>query len=834
MSEVSQLSVVVKANVGGAVTSLKTVQGEFSKTGASAKKMDAQITASSTSTRRAASGYTMLGTSAAGAAKQTEKLAPAASKGAAATSKMGAASRGAQSAVTAFGGSAVAMQGGVLLAGYAIGKTVKTAVDFDAAMRNVNSIAGLSEGQFQKLSGSVRDLAGTTAQTPQTLATGLYDLVSSGFEAGDALNVLEASANAATAGLTTTEVSTAAVAAVLNAYQMPAKKAGEVSDTLFKTVDRGVISFDQLAQNIGDVLPFSSSLGVSLNEVGASISTMTKGGINPAETMTRIKAVMTALISPSKELKATMTGLGYESATSMLKARGFQGTIDALARSTGGSKEKLAQLFPNVRALGGVMALTGNKAKAASADVASFKNTVGATQKALSEQKKSTQFKFNQAKADAEALAVTVGSALLPALSDAAQNASKIAAGIEDAGNAIDSVAGKGSTKKAFGFLTTGWNDIAGEAKNVANKISGMASQAWNGKKPAKVQMSVVPKVDNSSLGSVKKQIDAAGKGGKVSLSVTTNAKKISPQLKEVSDAAKEVGKAKATTKVTTPGAAQARAQFAQLLTDIRAIPASKTVNVTVKTTKVGSHASGGMVTTSLARVNEQGAESLTNPVTGATFMLGDGRETVMPLPLGWRVNTAAETKGMFPAYAKGGKVRGPKRRPKEKLSDYRSRYNAWVDRSSTIKDYRSDEAISSLDLVTNPDGTLSEDTAAIDAKNVSRANRHLAEAKRKKGPERKEAIARAKAEIAEAKKRQKLDAAQAKSLQDNTAALQAQADALKANSEELKKNREYAKQMSSQIGSVTDETMQGILDRSLGGWLSSTLLLYAPRVSHA
>lgn len=208
--------------------------------------------------------------------------------------------------------------------------SVKMAVDFDKSMRNVNSIAQLPEKKLQALEKRVQSLAGKTAQSPKVLAEGLYDLVSSGFDADESMTVLKASANAATAGLTDTATSTKAVAAVLNAYREPAKKAGDVSDLLFQTVNKGVVSFDELSSTIGDVLPFASSLGVKLNEVGAATATMTKAGISPAETMTRLKAVMSALIKPSEDLTGTLKDMGYESGESLIQSKGLQGALEAL------------------------------------------------------------------------------------------------------------------------------------------------------------------------------------------------------------------------------------------------------------------------------------------------------------------------------------------------------------------------------------------------------------------------------------------------------------------------------------------------------------------------
>ncbi|MGH9337233.1 MAG: phage tail tape measure protein, partial [Vicinamibacteria bacterium] len=306
----------------------------------------------------------------------------------------------------------------VLPAGLAIGAAVKTTVDFEKGMRNVNSIAQLSESQFQSLNKSVLELAGPTAQSPKVLTEGLYDLVSSGFDADESMQILEKSARAATAGLTTTEVSTKAVAAVLNAYRLPAKQAGDISDVLFRTVDRGVITFEELSTNIGDVLPFASSLGVDLRQVGASVATMTKAGISAPETMTRIKNVMVAMLKPSEGLKAAFGELGVSSGEALIKQEGFQGALEALIGTTDGSKESVAALFPNIRALGGALALTGNNAKAAGEDLQGMSQAGGATSRALSQQSKSLAFQWQRLRAQAEVLGIQFGSKLIPLFSD--------------------------------------------------------------------------------------------------------------------------------------------------------------------------------------------------------------------------------------------------------------------------------------------------------------------------------------------------------------------------------------------------------------------------------
>jgi len=317
----------------------------------------------------------------------------------------------ATAALAGIGGAAVALKA-----------VTQQTVGFDKSMRNVNSIAQLNERQFGKLEKSVLGLAGKTAQAPITLADGLYDLVSSGFNATDSIKILTSSAKAATAGLTDTATSTKAVAAVLNAYHLRAKDAKGVSDALFRTVDRGVLSFEDLAQNIGDVLPWAANLKVDLAQVGAAVATMTKNGESAPEAMTKLKGAMVALVKPSDAMKASLKELGVSTGGELIQKTGsLQGALSALFRSVDGNTESFQKLFPDIRGAAGAMQLTGRNARTAAQDLKALDKASGATSRALGEQSKSVSYQWEQMKANASSLAIQVGSALIPSMSGAAQ-----------------------------------------------------------------------------------------------------------------------------------------------------------------------------------------------------------------------------------------------------------------------------------------------------------------------------------------------------------------------------------------------------------------------------
>jgi TP901 family phage tail tape measure protein len=316
------------------------------------------------------------------------------------------------------------------LGGYAAGRALNAAfqaviggaVQFDARMRNVNSISQLSERQLAGLSSQVLDLSRHLPQSANTLAEGLYDIASSGFQGAAGLIVLNNSARAATAGLSDTATSAHAITGVLNAYGLQAKDAKDVSDTLFQTVNLGVLNFNDLAQGIGQVVGTAAAAKVDIDQLGEAIATMTKGGIVPAEAFTSLNQVLAQIIQPSQALSQVFKQLGYESGASALETKGLAGVMDDIRRVTGGDVTALSTLFTDIRALRGVTALMTDQGRLYAETIHSWDAAhkgAGATAVALAEQMKSVAAQWQLFKNRAEAAAITLGSHLLPTMTSA-------------------------------------------------------------------------------------------------------------------------------------------------------------------------------------------------------------------------------------------------------------------------------------------------------------------------------------------------------------------------------------------------------------------------------
>lgn len=290
-------------------------------------------------------------------------------------------------------------------------------IGLDREMRNIQSISKETDEatealrrQFVAIS---TDITKTTDSADE-LARGFYDIQSSGFAGEGAMKVLLASTKAATAGLSTTAVAAKAVTATLNAYGKSADEAQRISDIMFKTVENGVLTFEQLGGSLSNVLSTSASANISFETISAAIATMTKQSMSASESTTALNQLILEFIKPSKEMSKALREIGYESGQAALDGLGLAGTLGALEAAGYNTTERLAGLFGNVRALRAALALTGTGAKLFAADLEAMANASGATQSAFDTQTKSIELRIQSATNKLRAFGMGMVEVLLP------------------------------------------------------------------------------------------------------------------------------------------------------------------------------------------------------------------------------------------------------------------------------------------------------------------------------------------------------------------------------------------------------------------------------------
>lgn len=326
---------------------------------------------------------------------------------------------------------------GVVVVG-AMALMVKGAVDLDRNMRNVQTIMQddrgqrLSEKGFRDVTAAVVDMSTTVPQSASNLAKGLYDVVSSGFQGSQALMILRTSAIAASAGLTDTATAARGIVSVLNAYGLSAGSATHVSDVLFQTVNLGVITFEQLANVIGNFIGTAHIAGVSIEEANAAIAAMTLSGLDASEAGTSLNRVIQSLIKPSAAMQNALKSMGFETGQAAIKSIGLRGILKQLHASIGDNAAAWVELFPELRAVRGALALSANEGKNLDRVYAGLTDTTqvaNAAQHAFEVQSQGVGFQMNIAKNQVMAAAIGIGTSLLPVLRVGAQVIGILAAG---------------------------------------------------------------------------------------------------------------------------------------------------------------------------------------------------------------------------------------------------------------------------------------------------------------------------------------------------------------------------------------------------------------------
>ena len=318
--------------------------------------------------------------------------------------------------LTLLGVAAAAAMGALAVA------SVKTAASFEKTMSESVALAGLLPEEVDKVTAALLKLAPAMGKSPQELAEAFYFASSSGLDTAEALAFVTEGAKAAAAGLGETKTIVDATTSVMNAYALSADQAGRVTDTLVATVRAGKGEPEELAAAIGKVIPAASLMGVSFEEVGASMAVMTRSGMDAQESATALRGVLMALLNPGAEAAGVLKAMGTsaDEVRKAIKERGLAGVLIEMMEATGGNVEAIADLIPNVRALTGALATAASKPEEYAEVLDELKGALGITEEAFAEATNTFAFKSAQVGAAFGVLKIQIGTALLPVLKDLA------------------------------------------------------------------------------------------------------------------------------------------------------------------------------------------------------------------------------------------------------------------------------------------------------------------------------------------------------------------------------------------------------------------------------
>jgi len=310
------------------------------------------------------------------------------------------------------------------------GAAIKMGADFDKNITKIKALVGATEKDLQDFSNASKRMAKETGLSSKQTSDAMFFIASAGVEGAEAIAVLEAASKASASGLGDVAQVADLATSALNAYGSETLSAEAATDVLTAAVREGKLNSEDLAASMGQVLPVASNMGVSFNEVGAAMAAMSRTGTNAAQGATQLNSILSGLLKPTKQAEEALTEMGLSSAglKQQIKDEGLLSVLETLKTEFDKNSDAAAQVFPNIRALRGVLDLTGASADTTKEIFNELNNAQGATKKAFDDTAKSASFRLTKSLNGVRESFASVGSVLLESLLPTIE---KIASGVE-------------------------------------------------------------------------------------------------------------------------------------------------------------------------------------------------------------------------------------------------------------------------------------------------------------------------------------------------------------------------------------------------------------------
>ena len=360
-------------------------------------------------------------------------------------------------------------------AGAATVLSTKLASDYQDGFAKVKTIMDKSAEAPAAMSRKILDLSTNTGKAATELTEATYQALSASVETSKAVGFVGDAVNLAKAGFTDTSTAVDTLTTVINSYKMSAEDALSVSDKLVQTQNDGKTTVGELGASMGTIIPIASSLNVNLDNVLTSYAIMTKQGIKTTDATTALKNTMSELSDEG----STVAGIlrektGKTFGELMSEGASLGDVLNVLYEHVGGNGEAFKNLWGNMRAGTGALAIANAGAAGFSNELERMRGASGTVAAAL-EDLQTPSAKANKAINAVKNTGIELGGEFLGALTPGLEAAASAAQGLYRDFSQMDqgskqAVAGMLATAAASGPAVLGLSKVAGGVSTAIGK----------------------------------------------------------------------------------------------------------------------------------------------------------------------------------------------------------------------------------------------------------------------------------------------------------------------------------------------------------------------------
>lgn len=308
-------------------------------------------------------------------------------------------------------------------------ESVKMAAEFQSSTERLVTSAGESTGSIDQVRQGLLTMAGQVGYSAQQLSEGMYTVESAGYHAADGLGVMKAVAQGAKTENADLATVANAVTDVLKDFHKPASAAADVTSQLVTAVSHGKTTFQEFSGSMHNVLPLAGAMGLSFADVSGTLSEMTAHGVSADQASQNLQNAMIRLAAPTTKMTKALkeVGISSDDLKNSLSTQGLAGTMEmisqkALKFGAEGSPqyvEAMRKMMGTAPGLQAALMTTGENfkdTKAAIDDIGKSSKDSSGDVKGFAEIQGTFNQKMSEAKDAFGAVAIQLGTLLLPAL----------------------------------------------------------------------------------------------------------------------------------------------------------------------------------------------------------------------------------------------------------------------------------------------------------------------------------------------------------------------------------------------------------------------------------
>lgn len=351
-----------------------------------------------------------------------------------------------------------------------------SAAQFEASIAKVSTIADTSQVSLSTIESYIMALSRSTGQGAGDLTEATYQAISASVDTAYAVKFVDEANKLAVGGFTQQATAADVLTTAINAYGLAVSEATQVSDMLITTQNLGKTTVDELAQNMGRVIPLAAAYNVEMDNLSTGYAILTKNGIATAESTTYLKSMLNELGDTGSAVAGVLqeqTGQSFAQLTESGYSLGDVLTV--IGDSVNGDTTAFNNLWGSQEAGIGALALFNAGAAEFNSTLGKMQDSAGATEKAYMTMTNTTEHAQKRMQNAFGNLGITIGSQLNPVISDLYNGVADVVDGFSEFTDEHPGV-----TAAITGVsVTLGIGTVALTGYSVASKVASAATKTF-------------------------------------------------------------------------------------------------------------------------------------------------------------------------------------------------------------------------------------------------------------------------------------------------------------------------------------------------------------------